>query len=265
MDRDAHYADLLAISALCVKRLHPAARITVLTDDESRQNVAGALRSLSRIEPNIRSVGRFDGSPRLRSRFVKTQCRNVIRGDFLYLDCDTVAVGDLGDLFRCGGPLGAAIDRNCVDPDGGFPAWVIPDFERLGWKHPTRFYLNGGVVFWKECPEARELGRLWHENWLKYTTTVDNPADQPAFNHSLSALNIEPKIIDDAFNARVGISAEFARGARLYHLLSGDERANGTFIDTLLAQYRAIGTFDASLVERVAANGDPWVGRGRAL
>ena len=108
------------------------------------------------------------------------------------MDADTVAVAEFSDLFRCEAPLCAAIDRNCVNPWGGFPAWAVPDFERLGWPHPTKLYLNAGILFWKDCATAHTLGQLWHQSWLRYTKMVDNPADQPAFNHSISVLGIEP-------------------------------------------------------------------------
>jgi hypothetical protein len=102
---------------------------------------------------------------------------------------------------------------------------------------------------------------LWHDNWLRYHATVDNPADQPAFNHSIDVLGIEPKIMDDAFNARVGVSPEFAEGARIYHLLSGNERAEGTFIDQLLRRYRDTGSIDFSLIDAAVARGHPWIGK----
>jgi hypothetical protein len=260
MDDDPVFADLLAISASCVRRIYPACRITILTDDDSRKNFASAQRGLSDVASKIRSVGKFDGGPRQRSRFVKTQARSVIEGDFLYLDADTAPVSEFGALFECEAAVSAAIDRNRVDPYGGFPAWVVPDFERLGWRNPTKLYLNTGILFWKDCKAAHALGRLWHENWLRYHATVDNPADQPAFNHSIDALGVEPKIMDDVFNARVGVSPEFARGARIYHLLSGDERAEGTFIDAVLRHYRDTGSIDFSLIDAAVARGHPWIG-----
>jgi hypothetical protein len=258
MDDDPIFADLIVISASCVRRLHPAARITILTDEQSQFNFGRVMRPLSDLASNIRSVGKFVGSPRLRSRFVKTQARNVLDGDFIYLDADTAPVSDFSALSECEAALSAAIDRNCVNPWGGFPTWVVPDFDRLGWEHPTKLYLNSGVVFWKDCDDARALGRLWHANWLRYITTVDNPADQPAFNHSIAALGIEPKIMDDVFNARVGVSPEFANGARIYHFLSGDERAKGTFIEELLRRYRMNGEVDFSLIDDAVKRGHPW-------
>jgi len=261
MDDDPVFADLVAISASCVRRIYPTCRITILTDDDSWKNIARARRRLSDIASKIRSVGKIEGSPRLRSRFVKTQARNMLEGDFLYLDADTVPVSEFAALFECEAAFAAAIDRNRVNPQGGFPAWVVPEFERLGWQHPTKLYLNSGILFWKDCKAARALGLLWHENWLRYNATVENPADQPAFNHSIDALGIEPKVMDDVFNARVGVSPEFARGARIYHFLSGDERAEGTFIDAVLQRYRVTGGVDFSLIDAAVARGHPWIGQ----
>jgi hypothetical protein len=260
MDDDPVYADLVAISASCVRRIYPACRVTILTDDESRKNLTCTQRPLAAVASKIRSVGMFAGSPRFRSRFVKTQARSVIEGDFLYLDADTAAVAEFDTLLACTAAFSAAIDRNRVDPHGGFPAWVVPDFERLGWRHPTRHYLNTGILFWKDCAAAHALGRLWHESWLHYAATVQNPADQPAFNHTLDALGIEPEIMNDMFNARVGVLPEFARGARIYHLLAGDERAEGTFIDEMLKHYRATGLVDFALIDAAVARGHPWIG-----
>lgn len=258
MDGDGTFGDLLIVSASSVRRIYPHATITILTDDDSLAFVE-ALGNLSALASELRSVGKFYGGPRLRSRFVKTQVRSVLDGDFLYLDADTAAVREFDDLLECDAPLSAAIDRNSINPYGGFPAWVVPGFVRLGWRHPTKLYLNSGVIFWKDCDEARALGRMWHDNWLLYTRAVDNPADQPAFNHSLDALGIEPQIMSDVFNARVGISPQFASGARIYHLLSGDERAEGTFMDALLNRYRASGLLDFSLIDAAAEQGHPWI------
>src|SRR5712692_587209 len=135
MDGERTYADLVTISALCVRRVYPASRITVLTDDQSLQNVGHALKHLAEAGAQTRSIGKFNGNSRLRSRFVKTQVRSVVDGDVLYLDADTAAVREFDGLLECEAPLSAAIDRNRVNPRGGFPAWVVPDFDRLGWRH----------------------------------------------------------------------------------------------------------------------------------
>ena len=256
MDDDPLYADLVTISALAVARVHPASRITILTDDATLANCGNALRGMRNIAPEIRSVGSFAGDARLRSRFVKTLARSVLTGDFLYLDADTLSVSTFDSIFTCEAPIAAAVDRNPVDPAGEFPAWLAPDFDRLDWPQPTTVYFNSGVVFWKDCKSAHALGRLWHRNWLHYATTVENPADQPAFNRSIEALGIRPEIMDDAFNFRLGLSPETATGSRIYHFyFGGENKPEGTIIDDLLEKYRSNGELDFSLIDDGASRG----------
>ena len=260
MDRDRLYADLVSVSALCVRRIYPTSKITVLTDDESLRNFCCTRHSLSDIASEIRSVGSFQGNPRIRSRFVKTQARNILDGDFLYLDADTVPVAEFGEIFDSEAPIAAALDRNRHNPSGGFPAWVVRDFDRLGWRYPTSCYLNGGVVFWKDCIRARALGRFWHDNWLRYATTLENPADQPSLNYSIGALGVGARIMDDAFNARVGLSPKTTQRIRIYHFyIEGDEKPAGTMIDELLATYRENGLVDFALIDNAARSGHPWI------
>jgi hypothetical protein len=239
-DGDPRYCDLAAVSIASLKRVHPSARVTILTDDESLAAVRAEGRWPRDGSISVRSVGGFAGSPRVRSRFVKTQIRSAMEGDFLYLDADTVVIGALDKICRRRAPLAAAVDRNRDDPSGGFPAWVIPGFQRLGWPYPTRTYLNNGVVFWRDCVEAHEFGRLWHANWLEYHATVDNPADQPAFNHTMNVLGLIPEILDDRFNARVTVSPEYFAGARIIHYYAhGAERPDVASLDRLMARTRS--------------------------
>ena len=190
---EPHYLDLLAISAQAVKRLYPSAKITILTDDQSWDSVESRGRDLG---ASVRSAGGYRGNARVRSRFVKTQARSIVEGDFLYLDADTLPVAKFDELWASAAPISAAIDRSRKYPFGDFPTEQLPYFERLGWVPPTRFYLNAGVIFWRDCRAARDLGILWHQNWRKFFETVNNPLDQAAFNFSADSLGITPAIVD---------------------------------------------------------------------
>src|SRR5580704_8513167 len=159
---EPYYGDLLAVSAKAVRRLYPDARMTIVTDERS---LDFARPLADRLAASVRSAGTYRGDVRVRSRFAKTQVRELIDGDFLYLDADTLPVARFDELFACRAPLGAALDRNRTNPSGAFPADQAGYFQRLGWPHPTPLYVNSGVVFWRDCPAARELGRSWHANW----------------------------------------------------------------------------------------------------
>jgi hypothetical protein len=238
-DADQRYVDLVVISALAVKRIYPAAKITVLTDDQSLPLVSSLLDRYG-LARKVRSTGKYVGPAGARSRFVKTQARTVVDGDFLYLDADAIPVARFDKLFRSKGPVCAAIDRSPKAPAGsGFPSWAEAAFQRLGWPYPPPHYLNGGVVFWRDTPITRRLGRLWHENWLRFYNASDDYADQPSFNYSLSSLGIVPQIMHDKYNARVGLRLEFADQASIYHFYASDNGTPGSAaVDELLSKFR---------------------------
>src|SRR4051812_44207954 len=82
-DGDQRYIDLVAISALAVKRFHPSAKIVVLTDDQSFPLVQSLLGQTG-LGDVVRTVGAYQDKSGARGRFVKTQVRQFIDGDFLY-------------------------------------------------------------------------------------------------------------------------------------------------------------------------------------
>lgn len=254
---EPHYGDLLAISANAVKRLYPEARITILTDDQSW----GPAKSLAdELAVSVQSAGQYRGSARVRSRFVKTRARSIVDGDFLFLDADTLAVKRFDRLFACETPIAAALNRSGADREGVFPSDLAPYFKRLNWPLSALPYLNSGIVFWRDCPMARELAELWHSNWRSFFECVENPMDQAAFNHSIASLGVMPAIIDDRFNFWPGLSPHVASDPCIYHFHAhSDDMPEGTILDLLLDRYRASGQIDCSPIDAVVRRRHPWL------
>jgi hypothetical protein len=256
-DGEPRYVESVAASARALKQLYPSAKITVLTDDRSFSVVTQLLKRY-RLARKVRSVGAYAGNMGARSRFVKTQVRQFIVGDFLFLDADAIPVRPFDELFQeHSGQLCAAIDRSPKEPDGNsLPPWAERAFERLGWSYPKPFYLNGGVVLWPDTPLLRQLGKLWHENWRRFYESSDDFADQPSFNYSIYSLGISPEILHDRYNARVALSADFAVGASIYHFYASDENLSGRMaLEQLLIKLRAGGTINLGAVDAALADG----------
>jgi hypothetical protein len=254
-DGERRYAELVALSAGAVKRIHPKAKIIVLTDDRSWSIVKAVLKPHG-FARSLRSVGAFSGEMGPRSRFVKTQVRQFVEGDFIYLDADAIPLAAFDQVFHDTSWLvSAAIDRSLSSPSGsGFPSFAVAAFDRLGWAQPTQFYLNCGVTCWKDTPITRRLGKAWHDNWRIFFEESNDYADQPAFNYSLVALGISPGIMHDKYNARVGLSADFARDAIIYHFYASDRATPGyAAIESLLAKFRSGVTLDVAVINLVLA------------
>jgi hypothetical protein len=73
---------------------------------------------------------------------------------------------------------------------------------------------------------------------------------------NLDALGVSPVIMHDSYNARVGLSAEFARGAVIYHFYaSGYGLPTSAALEHLLTKFRAGVALDASMIDAALAYG----------
>jgi hypothetical protein len=80
------YGDMAAVAALSVRRLHPHARIVLVTDEPTARAVDRRSHALRYIvsEIVVRPTGSDD--PVVNSRYLRTVLRQLIKGDYLYLD-----------------------------------------------------------------------------------------------------------------------------------------------------------------------------------
>lgn len=87
-----------------------------------------------------------------RSRWIKTSVRNLIGGDFLFVDTDTIICGSLSEIEQIDADIAAAYDLNCPlkrHPGGeGFRKLAENTFDCMMGKD-TEYY-NSGVVYVKD-------------------------------------------------------------------------------------------------------------------
>ena len=245
-----------------VGRLYPDCESILLTDRET----AAHLDSLPfrfakvRVEP---IPARFKGNA-VRSRYLKTRMRQIIGGDFLFLDADALPLRRFDRAFAAahGAPFAAALDRNREWPEPTFPEWVKPYYDHFGWRHPLEHYFNSGVMFMADSPAMRALSERWHQNWLALYEKFGVHQDQPSLNHSLRELKVHQHVLPAAYNAMVDASPYFTRGAKIVHFfLRGDERCPdpASLLHHLVRHLRETNSIDWDAVERAATHSDAWM------
>ena len=86
------------VSLFSLRRFHPKDKVVVLTDHPTAERVRDRPQLASMITDLkiIDLPDDYDG--RLRSRTLKTSVRNLIDGDFLTIDTDTVICGSLDEV-----------------------------------------------------------------------------------------------------------------------------------------------------------------------
>ena len=180
------YIEQALMAVWSARYWNPDAHIVLLTDNKTSALLhAGDARGeiLQYISEEVVTTFDEDKNMHYRSRWLKTKARELVKGDMLFIDCDTICCKSLEsvDSFDC--EVGAV-------PDSHLPISEYNDdmFENveaqariLGWDiRGEKYYFNSGVMFSKNTPKTQQLYSKWHMYWIEGYNNHGIKADQPA-------------------------------------------------------------------------------------
>lgn len=203
-------------------RLHNlGSKVTLVVDDRTDATLVGKRSELLTYIDERIVIPMDDILPnKERSRRLKTSLRELIKGDYLYIDSDTVICDSLEEIDNFEFPIGMVWDGN--QPFDKTRSYVVVQrASKFGHdvSEETDYY-NGGVMYVKDCPESHSFCRVWHEEYLK-SESVGVVYDQPA----LMATNMIHEhlihTISGVYNCQLfmGGVAEFAY-AKILHVFN---------------------------------------------
>jgi len=184
---------------------------------ESRHALLFAIDNLTPVK--------VQGEAHYASRFLKTTMLQHVREDFIFLDGDTLAVRPFADPLREPHSLQMALDPMRNQADHNFPNWVIPHYQRLGWRWPTARYFNSGVMFVRQGVSSEKLFEDWHHRWQEFFGATGKTNDQPALNSAINAGDFPVATLSVRYNAMVRANESYRWGARLLHFFADQYNA----------------------------------------
>lgn len=208
------------VSLYSLRHFHPEAKVTVLADEPTATRISerDALKSLIS-EVKIVPVPN-DYDDRLRSRYIKTNVRNLIDGDYFYIDTDTVICAPLDD-----------IDNIEVENIGMVPEMHGPFKEHMTYSmicrdvkrifnidiSDSRYWYNAGIMFVRDNETTREFFNKWQENW-KYSAFEKNvTSDMRAMICTDKSMGYMCDSIPDVFNCQLAMSLKYFHEAKILH------------------------------------------------
>lgn len=230
------YFEQVWASAWSLKRYNPMAHVIVLTDDATRQSIYSDERkdSLNCID-EVRVV-KFDKkySNKEKSRWIKTNIRNLIEGDFLFIDADTIITGDLSavDSWNCS--IGAVLDSHChsqeITDSIPFQDMYVNRLKKVfGLDYNGEDVFNSGVLYVKDDEISHRFFKTWHENWL-HSNSKGYHVDQL----SLLKTNMEfGQLIEEIpgeYNCQIRCSIQFLTRAKILHTFASQENSSLSII-----------------------------------
>ena len=220
---EGEYADITLLSMHMLRAVHPESRILLLTDpDTSKALHESGHPLLALTDQLVESTVPFQ-LPSMKSWYLKSRMRNLVDGDFVFLDADTIVRCRLDALFLIDAPIAMAENHSLRYPDN-FPDMERIVYERNGWPIPGNgHYLNSGVIFWRDDPQAHRLGEKWAQCW-DGSAASGLGYDQPALNRAIETADINVHVLDDRYNAQFKANPSAGADAAIWHFYQTDRR-----------------------------------------
>lgn len=180
-NRDFYYEQLL-ISLYSLRKHNPDASITVVCDELTNELILKRRKSFA--EFNAETI-QVDMPPawdkKVKSRYIKTHLREIVSGDYLFIDVDTIICAPLDcvDEFDCA--VGAVYDSHVPrsipkHPQYDSEKWIWREAEKARLNIEGHLHFNSGVFYVKDTPIAYKLYERWaviHEKCKKHGLVLD--------------------------------------------------------------------------------------------
>lgn len=211
-----YYYEQALLSIMSAKYRMPQIFISLLMDDETEKTLVDSRKKILDYTDEVRVI-KCDPhqNPMVRSRFLKTMMREYIKGDFLYVDGDTLWVNPINKEDFSADIMGV--------PDGHveFEKFIYHDYhlslaKKLDFKTPSKFFINGGVLFLRDTPVVHEFMKSWNEHW-NISCEKGCYTDQQSLNHVNYLNNNIIKLMPHSYNVQIVFTIRYLLNAKLIH------------------------------------------------
>ena len=165
------------------------------------------------------------------SRYLKTTLREHIRGDFLFIDTDTIIAENLPEHVS-NADLALVREQFWVHSNGVADR-IFPDgysydigesvYERSGYsKKEIEVIFNGGVMWVRDSEKARLFFKEWHAEWEK-TREKGITIDQTSLNFVNARQGCVIEELDGIWNCQVmrPVAQKYLDNALILHYFNG--------------------------------------------
>ena len=143
--------------------------------------------------------------------------RNVVDGDFLYVDSDIAIVGDLSIPEEWKGGIYAVLDFHTNLSKAINRKKILNNAKMMGFSPILNDEIfNGGVMFAADTPEARKFFETWHELWL-YCVSKNFPYDMASLAETNFKFNYITKKMPGGWNCQLAYGNRFLPTAKVLH------------------------------------------------
>ena len=217
------YLEEMWVSIFSLRRHHPEATVKVLVDMETKEYLSRFPQLTSMIDETVVVQTPAGYNAKQRSRQIKTTIRNVLTGDYIFIDTDTVIckpldgiVEDIRELKDFRG-IAAVREGHVTMKETLFPptGTVKRIFDIDISQSPLM--TNSGVMFVADIPFTHEFYKRWNENWKRSCFEKGNSQDQPSLYATDCQYGYVIRELSGIYNAQVAMSLKYYADAVILH------------------------------------------------
>lgn len=228
------YVPQALVAIYSARKYNPSANITLVIDKDTSLVIDKHLPNIKKYLSDLVVVHVPEElSNKYRSRFLKTKLREVIVGDFLYVDTDTIVAERLDAIDDIQADVAAALDRHSVLSENPCFDLITKDIKKVGLTIDDirKKYFNSGVMYVKDTPLTHQLYKKWHENWHEARTRV-NGIDQPPLALANKQCGYPIVELDGEWNCQLGDNfINYLSKAKILHYFASNSKSSYRLYD----------------------------------
>lgn len=219
-DNSDIYLEQALISVYSLRKYNPDAYVELVVDTDTNKTI---VNERARIKKYVTKITPVDVPAELtkkqRSRFIKTSLRNLVEGNYLFIDTDTIICTSLEKIDNITDDICATKDNNktshlTLQKSLEYRLAQKANLENELWNEP---YFNSGVMYVKDTTKTHEMYNTWHNCWKKTLEKgVDSDQTSLCWANKLSKHVI--KHMDDVWNCQIALGGtHIAKNAKIIH------------------------------------------------
>ena len=168
------------LSIFSLRRHHPDAYVELVVDQATNNTIIGKRSEIKKYVSKITAIKVPDNYNKgQKSRWLKTNLRNLIEGDYLFIDNDTIITDSLEGIDEFNGEIGAVKDKHAPVEQNKDKDKLLLWSKQDGWTYSDDLaYFNSGVMFVRDCQFTHDFYREWNKRWQTCSTKYQRFYDQ---------------------------------------------------------------------------------------
>lgn len=222
--QDDYYYEQFLISATSLRHYMKKVNIILLTEQETNKYIKEFHSDINHIVNQIIVSDLSEEYNRVaRSRILKTKMRELVKGDFLYIDCDTVICESLESIQNLNNSA-AVLDSHCRVNNK-----IVESQYKLARANKFHFsvgyhnmHFNCGVLWCKDDDKTRKFFCRWSQLWEEvYRQGMFR--DQVSFNEINAQMEGCFEEMDGIWNCQLRYGLPFLADAKIIHYYASNK------------------------------------------